>query len=604
MNETLPFLAPEYPRPRLVRDRWQDLNGTWEFAFDPDDRGLAEDWVGHPFESRIVVPFAHQWPASGRDDRRICEVVWYARDFDLPGDWNADTVLLHFSAVDYEATVWLNGEEVGFHRGGHVPFAMHMGPGLREHGNRLVARVVDRQDPGQPRGKQATSGKPHGIDYRCTTGIWGSVWLEPVGQTHVGDLVVRTDPESEQMFAEVVVYGARGDVEARVELYDEGRLVSQAIDATFLEPARLSVPEPKLWTPDSPFLYGLRVTLWRGQTMLDEVRSYAGMRSLRLEGGRFLLNGAPIVLRLVLDQGYWPETGLTPPDDHALRADVEWIKRLGFNGARKHQKIEDSRWLAWCDRLGLLVWDEMPSARAWSHETQDRLEAEWMEAVMRDRSHPCVVAWVPLNESMGYDGLASGHPAQRHGVNRLVHLTRRLDPTRPVIDNDGWEQGASSDVVAIHDYSHTGAELALRYPGGQIPPRIWSGSRVSLLPGVEVAGRPIVLTEVGGFLTRPEGPEAGWDSMYRVYDSVATGRELQDKVVELMAGIGSLPFIAGFCYTQLTDVEQELNGLLTSDRRPKVHVEAVAAAIRAVGAPSPGDHAPGTSTASPLSNSL
>ncbi len=584
MSAPLLFPSPEYPRPRLVRDRWESLNGEWEFAFDPDDQGLAEGWGAEPFEERITVPFAHQWAASGLNDKRICEVVWYARDFDLPDDWDENHVLLHFSAVDYEATVWLNGEEVGFHRGGHVPVVMNVGLALRKKDNRLVVRVVDRQDPGQPRGKQASNGKPHGIDYWCTTGIWGSVWLEPAGPTHIGDIVVRPDPENELLYIETVVYGGRCDVEARVELYDEGRLVSQAIDASFIEPARLSVPDPKLWTPDSPFLYGLRITLWRGQTQLDEVQSYAGMRSLRLEGGRFLLNGNPTVLRLVLDQGYWPETGLTPPDDHALRADVEWIKRLGFNGARKHQKIEDSRWLAWCDRLGLLVWDEMPSARAWSHETQERLEAEWMEAVMRDRSHPCVIAWVPLNESMGYNGLEEGHPAQRHGVNRLVHLTRRLDPTRPVIDNDGWEQGEASDVVAIHDYSHSGAELAARYKDGKLPERIWSGSRVSLLPGVEVAGRPILLTEVGGFLTRPDGPPEEWDSMYRIYNSISSGPELQEKVVELMAGIASLPFVAGFCYTQLTDVEQELNGLLTYDRRPKVHVEAVAAAICAVGA--------------------
>ncbi len=575
------FPPSDYPRPRIVRDRWQSLNGEWEFAFDPDDRGVAEGWKDGSFDARITVPFAHQWRMSGVDDQRMCDVVWYARDFDLTEEWDPHSVLLHFSAVDYEATVWMNGEEVGFHRGGHTPFTMN--PAVRAGRNRVVVRVLDRQDKGQPRGKQASTGKPHGIDYWCTTGIWGSVWLEPVHPTHVGDLLIRPDLEGEALFVETVVYGARGDVEARIGVYDDERLLSQAVQTTFDEPVRIALPAPRPWTPDDPFLYTVVVSLWKGQERLDEVRSYAGIRSIRLESGRFVLNGEPITLRLVLDQGYWPESGLTPPSDDALRADVEWTKRLGFNGVRKHQKIEDARWLAWCDRLGLLVWDEMPSARAWSHETQQRLEEEWMEAVMRDRSHPCVIAWVPLNESMGYDGLDAGHPAQRHGVNRLVHLTRRLDPTRPVIDNDGWEQGAASDVVAVHDYSHSGKELAARYADGKLPARIWSGSRASFLPGVDVAGRPILLTEVGGFLTRPEGPPETWDSMYRIYDSIDSGKAQEDKVVDLMAGIAAVPFLAGFCYTQLTDVEQELNGLLTYDRRPKVDVERVAAAVRAVG---------------------
>ena len=584
MSEALAFPAPDYPRPRLARDRWLLLNGEWEFAFDPDDRGLAEGWCERALEARVVVPFAHQTRASGLDDPRVCEVVWYAREFELPEGWGAEAVLLHFAAVDYEATVWVNGHEIAFHRGGHVPFETNVEFVLRPGANRIAVRAADSQDRTQPRGKQSSTGLPHGIDYGCTTGIWGSVWLEPVGHTHVGDLVVRADPEREMLYVDTVVYGARGDVEARIEVFDEGRLVSQSVETTFYEPARLVIPDPKTWSPESPFLYGLRVTLWRGQTKLDEVRSYAGMRSVRLEDGRFLLNGRPTVLRMVLDQGYWPETGMTPPDDEALRADVEWAKRLGFNGARKHQKVEDARWLAWCDRLGLMVWDEMPNARAWSHEAQARTEAEWMNVVMRDRSHPCVVAWVPLNESMGYDGLGQGDPAQRHGVSRLVHLTRRLDPTRPVIDNDGWEQGAASDVVAVHDYSHSGAELAARYADGTLPERIWSDSRATFLPGAERAGRPVLLTEVGGFLTHPEGPREAWDGLYAVYDSVASGPELQAKVVELMAGLASVPFLAGFCYTQLTDVEQELNGLLTYDRRPKVDPERVAEAVRSVGA--------------------
>ena len=570
--------SPDYPRPRLVRDRWKSLNGEWEFAFDPEDRGLAEGWASRAFDARIVVPFAHQCELSGLGDKRMCEVVWYARDFEVPPDWN-EAVLLHFEAVDYEATVWLNGHEVGFHRGGHVPFSIDLSHSARPGANRVVVRALDRQDPAQPRGKQSSSGLPQGIDYWCTTGIWGSVWLEPVAATHLADLVVRPDLPNGLLFVEPVVFGGRTDVEVRATLLEGDLPVASAAGSAFIEPLRLEVSRPRPWSPDAPFLYDLVVSLWRDGQKLDEVRSYAGMRSVELKDGRFVLNGEPTFLSLVLDQGYWPESGLTPPGDDALRADVEWCKRFGFNGARKHQKVEDRRWLTHCDRLGLLVWGEMANARAWSHEGQIRLEDEWASAVERDRSHPCVVAWVPLNESMGFPKLGKGDPAQRHGVDRLVHLTRRLDPTRPVIDNDGWEQGAASDVVAIHDYSHSGKELAARYTG-PLPERIWSESRASLLPGVEISGRPILLTEVGGFLTRPDVSEEELDVMYRIYESISTGDELEKKVVELFEAIRSLPFVAGFCYTQLTDVEQELNGLLTYDRRPKVDPSRIAAVIQ------------------------
>lgn len=553
---------PEYPRPRLVRDRWQSLNGLWEFAFDPQDAGAAGGWQDHlSLDDEICVPFAHQTKLSCVGDRQVCEVVWYAQNFEMPDDWTGETILLHFGAVDYEATVWLNGALLGIHRGGHVPFTFDATLALKGGENRVSLRVVDRQDPGQPRGKQASSGQSHGIDYWCTTGIWQSVWLEPVGPSYLADLVVTSDLGS--FHVEPLMYGARNGVEARIEVFAGDVKVAERIGAGLIP-----VPDPKLWSPDSPSLYDLRITLTRDGETLDEVRSYAGLRTVELRDGQFLLNGEPLFLKMVLDQGYWPDGGLTAPSDEALKADVEWCKALGFNGARKHQKIEDPRWLAWCDRLGLLVWGEMPNARAWSPEVQRMLEEEWTEAVLRDRSHPCIVAWVPLNESMGFPDLEAGDSAQRAGMERLVHLTRRLDPTRPVIDNDGWEQSAVSDIVAVHDYSHSGAELAARY-ADSLPERIWSGSRCTLLPGVEASGRPIMLTEVGGFLTRPE--DAGeLDVMYSIYNSIGSGEELLTRYEELMAGIAEVPFVAGFCYTQLTDVEQERNGLLTYDRRPKV----------------------------------
>ena len=562
---------PEYPRPRLRRDAWLCLNGEWEFAF-------GEAAPGEPLDRTITVPFAYQWAKSGIGDRRVEGIVSYARTFEVPDAWREGLVLLHFGAVDYEATIWVNGVKVGTHWGGHVPFSFEISAQLRQGENRVAVRAVDSQHAGQPRGKQASSGKPSGIDYWCTTGIWQTVWLEPVGESHLADLVVETSPARDAIIVRPVVYGGRADLRLVVEAFDGETPVARAEGGVLLDGAlRLAIPDPRTWSPESPFLYGLRVRLERDGRVVDEVRSYAGLRTVELKEGRFVLNGRPVVLRLVLDQGYWPESGLTAPSDDALRADVEACLAMGFNGVRKHQKIEDPRWLAWCDRLGLLVWGEMANARAWSEEAQRALETEWASAVERDRSHPCVIAWVPLNESMGFQRLEAGDALQRNGLASLVHLTRRLDPTRPVIDNDGWEQTDASDVVAVHDYSHSGAELAARYVEGRVPERIWSGSRPTFLQGA-VEGRPVLLTEVGGFLTRPA--DAGkLDSLYSVYNSIGSDDELLSKVEELLEGIGSVPFLAGFCYTQLTDVEQERNGLLTYDRRPKVDPERLRAAL-------------------------
>lgn len=284
---------------------------------------------------------------------------------------------------------------------------------------------------------------------------------------------------------------------------------------------------------------------------------------------------------MALDQGYWPDGGMTAPTDEALRADVEITKAFGFNGVRKHQKVEDPRWLYWCDKLGLLVWAEMPNARAWSPESEELLSAEWERVVRRDLSHPCVVTWVPVNESMGFPGLREHHPGQYAFVERIVALTRRLDPQRrPVIDNDGWEHTDVTDILAIHDYTPTREKLRARYAealgGGPLPPTVWYQNKPLFLRGARYRGQPVMLTEVGGFLMTPDLPADQRDLLYNVYASLHTGDELQAMYEDLMQGLSELPFLAGFCYTQLTDIEQESNGLLTYDRTPKVEPEAIA----------------------------
>jgi beta-galactosidase/beta-glucuronidase len=595
---------PEYPRPQFVRADWLNLNGEWEFAFDDADQGLQRGWHdGRRLPDRITVPFPYQSALSGIEDRGIHEVVWYARGFGVPPEWHAGRrrgerdVLLHFGAVDYATTVWVNGREAGHNRGGHVPFWLDLTPYLREGDNRLALRVVDRQDPHQPRGKQASGGVPGGVDYYCTTGIWQTVWLEPAPAIRIDDL--RVTPLLEEGTLEVWVYlhapatGWDLDVEAFAVPPGDGEpmlagaagepAVARAAVTTAAAAARLwlRLPDARTWSPAAPHLYGLRVRLRKHGDVLDEVWSYAGMRSVALRDGRMVLNGEPLYLAMVLDQGYWPEGLLAAPSDAALRADVDWVQRLGFNGARKHQKIEDPRWLYWCDRKGLLVWAEMPNARAWSPGAEEMLLAEWERAVRRDYNHPCIVTWVPVNESMGFPELRQHHPGQSAFLERVVATTRRLDPYRPVVDNDGWEHTDVADVCAIHDYTPDAPGLRERYQetlrGGPLPEMSWTDDRALFARGARYRGQPVVLSEIGGFLLRPhEVPAHERDRLYRWYAAYRDPEELLRRYDDLIQGIAALPFVAGFCYTQFTDIEQEVNGLLTYDRRPKVAPERIA----------------------------
>jgi len=581
---------PEYPRPNFKRHEWKNLNGVWEFAFDDLNEGIARCWYdGRQLPLRIIVPFAYQTQLSGINDKGIHEVVWYARTFQVEPAWRDHDLLLHFGAVDYRTSLWVNGTEVGHNVGGHVSFDFDVAPYIRPGENRLTLRVEDRQDPEQPRGKQSFTGLPNGIDYYCTTGIWQTVWLEPVPSIRIDEINIITHAHRNLVELTIHLHAPSAAWIIRAEISEMGMPVAQAETNTAVATGRLviTIPYAKLWSPESPHLYDLRISLYDGETLLDEVTSYVGLRGITLRDSKIVINGRPTYLKMVLDQGYWPESYLTAPSDEALQTDIGWIKALGFNGARKHQKIEDPRWLYWCDRLGLLVWEEMPNAREWSSRSEELLKAEWQRAVRRDMNHPCIVAWVPVNESMGFPGLGHEHAGQYHFIERMVRTTRRLDVTRPVIDNDGWEHTDITDICAIHDYTPSSSQLKQRYEktltGGDLPLNVWVGDKPLFARGSKYRGQPIVLSEVGGFLTIPtEVPEEQRDVLYRFYASFTDAEELLEKYRDLMIGIASLKFLAGFCYTQLTDIEQEINGLLTYDRQPKVVAEYIAEIHRTV----------------------
>lgn len=575
---------PEYPRPQFVRPEWTNLNGEWEFAFDDRESGVEEAWFdGRALDRRIVVPFPYQSEASGVNEKEVHEVVWYARNFDFQDAWRGQDLLLHFGAVDYASTVWVNGVLVGGNRGGHVPFSFDIAPYLNDGVNRIVLRVEDRQDPKQPRGKQSVSGKPFGIDYYCTTGIWQTVWLEPVPQVRIEKVRITPDLEESAFKLSVYLHAPAANWGIEAEVWDGDAMVASLRKPTTHGAARLfvRVPDAKTWSPDSPHLYDVKVRLIQNGERLDEVTTYAGMRSVELRDGQFLLNGEPVFMKMVLDQGYWPESYMAAPTDEALKADVEITKSLGFNGSRKHQKVEDPRWLYWCDKLGLMVWGEMANARAWSPEAEEMFISEWQRVVQRDYNSPSIVAWVPLNESWGVPEIDKGHAAQYAFAERAVNATRFLDAHRPVIDNDGWEHTDVTDIVTIHDYTSTGVEMREKYAqtlqGGGLPDRTWWDGKMTFAQGAQYRGQPVMLTEVGGFLIRPHWlPADQWDVLYDSYGSVNDPAELFAKYRDVMEAIASLPFVSGFCYTQLTDIEQEINGLLTFDRRPKVPVEEIA----------------------------
>src|SRR5688572_18695850 len=345
---------PEYPRPQFVRDEWINLNGEWEFAFDDKEEGLTQGWQdGRKLDGKIIVPFAYQTELSGINDKSIHEVVWYARDFEFSEDWFGRDLLLNFGAVDYASTIWVNGQEVGHNQGGHVPFQFDIAPYAKPGNNRLTLRVEDRQDPQQPRGKQSHTGLPHGIDYYCTTGIWQTVWMEPAPPIRIEEIRIITWARRNLIELTVFLHAPSAPWRIEVEVSEGVKVVAREEDLTAVATGRLRlvIPYAKLWSPEAPNLYDLRIRLFDDEKLLDEVKSYVGLRGLRQLNGKILLNGKPTYLKMVLDQGYWPDGYLTAPSDEALQTDIGWIKLLGFNGVRKHQKIEDQRWLYWCDRL-------------------------------------------------------------------------------------------------------------------------------------------------------------------------------------------------------------------------------------------------------------
>ncbi len=576
-----------YPRPQLQRSNWINLNGTWKFAFDDAGQWISPGDVTE-WTHEIEVPFAPESERSGIGDKSFHPNCWYEREFQLTVPGN-QRVVLHFGAVDYRAQVWVNGQYLGDHEGGHTPFSFDITSVLSASGTQRVTLWAqdDPQDLAKPRGKQDWLLEAHSIWYPRTSGIWQTVWLECLPETYLKQLRWTPHFERWEIGFEAFLAGTTQDnLQLKVRLTSDQRLLVndtyEVINGEIHRRIALSDPgiddyrNALLWSPEKPTLIDAQVQLWRGTELLDEVKSYTAMRTVSIQRDRFMLNGHPYYLRLVLDQGYWTDTLMTPPSDEALRRDVELTKRMGFNGVRKHQKIEDPRFLYWADVMGLLVWEEMPSAYRFTHKAVERITKEWTEVLERDSSHPCIVAWVPFNESWGVPNLTET-AAHRHYVQALYFLTKTLDPTRPVIGNDGWES-TTTDILAIHDYETQPQRLAKRYGSDVKLSDLFQnqrpGGRILTLDGYQHQGQPIMLTEFGGIAyTRPDDAEGlkAW-GYARSNDTI----DLQSRYRDLLLAVNRVEMFAGFCYTQLTDTFQEANGLLYADRTPKFPLEAIA----------------------------
>jgi beta-galactosidase/beta-glucuronidase len=587
-----------YPRPQLCRPDWHSLDGTWAFTYDDDDLGRRDAWF-HPdspdrFTRQIIVPFPPESDASGIGDRRPHRVMWYRREvptaeLQRPA---GSRILLHFGAVDYRADVWVDGHYAGSHAGGQAPFTLDITYALdgQAASHAIVVRAEDDpSDLSQPRGKQTWHTRPHGVWYERTSGIWQTVWIETVPEIHIADLSWRADPD-EGVSASVETSRSSGTgLRVAVELEIEGRSLANASATMSGRRLDLQVPvaelrngidrEKLLWTPDRPVLIDARVSLvdTTTETLLDEVTSYFGIRKVGVGGGRFLLNGCPYFLRGVLNQGYRAPTHLANRGTAELRGEIELAKAMGFNMMRVHQKAEDPRFLYWADRLGLLLWAETGAAYEFSTTAVEQLTAEWIALVRRDRSHPSVVAWVPINESWGLPNL--GHDtAQQNFAAGIANLTRGLDPSRPVMSNDGWEH-VNSDILGIHDYTDNPGTLAERYGAGRLTaarlrePGEATEGRILALTRSQVArfedGKaPLVISEFGG-LSLQSSPDAF------AYTHVSSDTEYAALLHELFEALRSSPDVAGFCYTQLFDTAQETNGLAYQHGESKLPLDMV-----------------------------
>ena len=549
---------PEYPRPQFVRKNWMNLNGTWQFEIDHGcsgrERGLVQK---DKLDGEILVPFCPESKLSGVGNLDFMQCVWYRRSFSLPKSAAGKRVFLHFGAVDYAAEVWVNGISVGTHRGGYVGFELEITSALQPGENIIVVCAEDDQRSGrQPFGKQSGLYHSHGCSYTRTTGIWQTVWLEWTNETRIANVRLTPDAQNATLLIEAELDGPTEGLALAAEASYEGEAETEAETEADGSHARLLLllENPHLWNVGEPNLYDLKLTLKNKGRAVDRIDSYFGLRTISFDGMKCLINGRPVFQRLILDQGFYPDGIYTAPTDDELKADIERSIAMGFNGARLHQKVFEPRFLYWADHLGYICWGEMAS---WGIDPKDPMTLpifldEWIQILKRDYSVPSIVGWCPWNETWG-----ENNNGQHHETMRMCYrVTKAIDATRPCIDTSGGIH-VETDIFDTHDYEQDPEVYRERYaPDAPVIYDQFSRRQ-------HYAGGPVFVSEYGGIAWNPDGE--GW--------GYGNGPKTEEEFIERYRGLTNAlldnPHHMGFCYTQLTDVEQERNGLYYYDRRPK-----------------------------------
>jgi beta-galactosidase/beta-glucuronidase len=569
---------PDYPRPQFVRpgNSWENLNGPWDFTFDDADEGIGKAWFRNfPRGLVIKVPFTCETEAGGIGDQKRHDVVWYRRTVDIKKP-EGKRVFIHFEGSDYRTSLWVNGSFAGTHDGAYARFSFDITGLVEREKNEITVRVEDSFDTAQPRGKQRWKDGNFACWYVQTTGIWKTVWLEYVPEAPIVSVKMTPLLQEGKLRLECAVDGNRlSRPELAIDISFQGKKAAGLTLQVFRDRVETEIDLRSTdiiewgivpWTPEYPALYDISFRLLEGGETRDEVLSYFGMRDIRIDGPNILLNGTPLYQRLILDQGYWKDSHLTPPDEQALIDDIDRIMAMGYNGVRKHQKIEDEKFLYWADVKGLLVWSEMAAAYEFNDEGVTKFTREWMEIVRQHYNHPSIIVWTPFNESWGIP-LVKTDPPQQHFTEAIYHLTKSYDKYRPVICNDGWEH-TISDIITLHDYEEKGEDFLDRYQEyleSILDNKIYHNtSRAAFAEGFSYRGQPVILSEFGGIAFNSGNPGWGYGG------KVDSAEEFVKRFDAITTAIKKIDLFCGYCYTQVTDVQQEINGLMDIERNYKV----------------------------------
>lgn len=568
----------DYPRPQFVRKEWENLNGEWNFIFDDNDEGETREYFKKfPLSGKIIVPFTYETKLSGIEDDTVHYIVWYNKKINIRKEQIENKkIILNFEGSDYKTKIWINGNYIGENIGAYSRFSFDIEKYVIEGKNDITIKVEDSLSKDQPRGKQRYRKESWKCWYIQTTGIWKTIWIEWVSKKYLKG--VKIISKTDKVILEVETNLLEQDIEKQkyyieTEISFNGQILNKTKKMIFnnYEKIELNIVKAGIkhdiqkWSVNSPNLYDITYKLYCEDKVLDTVNSYFGIRDIAIKGNRIFLNNEELYLKFILDQGYWKESHLTPPNEDSLIKDIESVLAFGYNGIRKHQKVEDERFLYWCDVKGVLVWGEMANCYNFDDNSLQNFTNEWIRVVKQNYNHPSIITWVPINESWGIPEVSICEKEQNF-ANSLYYLTKSMDNTRPVISNDGWEH-TISDIITIHDYKQDDELLYQEYTDKDMKIlnnlKEYNGKHKLFAKGYKYEGQPVIISEYGGIAINSK---EGWGYGKQVKDE----KELIERFTKLTKAIKNIPYISGYCYTQLTDVQQEINGLMNEKRRYKV----------------------------------